>query len=499
MSRLINPERQFTVMRPVLLVVMDGVGLREETEGNAFKQADTPNLGRIMARNGFAKLEASGPAVGLPEGYTGNSEVGHLHLGAGRRIDQRLKRINQAIEKNQLEEKQTLKKSLERAEKNNSTVHFAGIISDGGIHGHIDHLKALMEITSDYDVKIKIHCFTDGRDVSPKSAESFISQIEGWTEKYGGEIATVMGRYYSMDRDHNWGRTEKAYRAMADGDGFEFSDPREALEETYEEDDYDYFTVPGVRQDYQGMENDDELIFYNFRADRERQIVRALLDVDFDEFENSVQPNFISMFRYHHDFENPVLFEKNIVENTLGEKIEDAGMSQLRVAESQKRPHVTFFFNGQRELEFEHEERHFVESDKIKAYDQKPEMHADETTDTVLNALEEQDKDFILLNYANSDLVGHTGELDAAIEAVETVDRNIGRLVEKVKDTDYVMLVTADHGNCEDMGTEESPNTSHTLNPVPLVGVNTEESFSDGEIWDTEKIVEGFLGINQEQ
>jgi len=482
-------------MRPVLLVVMDGVGLRKETEGNAFKQADTPNLGRLMARNGFAKLEASGPAVGLPEGYTGNSEVGHLHLGAGRRIDQRLKRINDSIENNELREKEALKNSLERAEENDTTVHLAGIISDGGIHGHIEHLKALLEISSDYDVDVKIHCFTDGRDVAPKSGEKFLDQIEDWTEKFGGEIATVMGRYFSMDRDHNWDRTEKAYKAMTEGDGLKFSDPRKALQETYENDDYDYFTVPASRKNFDGIENDDELIFYNFRADRERQIVEALLKEDFEDFENSIRPNFLSMFRYRHDFENPVLFEKKIVENTLGEKIEDAGLSQLRVAESQKRPHVTFFFNGQRELEFEHETREFIESDKIRAYDQKPEMHADDIADIVLEALDKGEKDFILLNFANCDLVGHTGEMDAAITAIETVDKNIGRLVEKVEETGYRMLVTADHGNCEDMGTEGNPNTSHTLNPVPLVGVNTEKDFEDGELWEIENIVEEFLDL----
>ena len=483
-------------MRPVLLVVMDGVGLRKETEGNAFKQADTPNLGKLMARNGFAKLEASGPAVGLPEGYTGNSEVGHLHLGAGRKIDQRLKRINNAIENDELREKEALKNSLERAEENNTTVHLAGIISDGGIHGHIDHLKALLEISSNYDVDVKVHCFTDGRDVSPKSAENFISQIEGWTEQYVGQIATVMGRYFSMDRDHNWDRTHKAYRAMAEAEGFEFKDPQEALEETYENDDYDYFIQPSVAENFEGMEEDDEVIFYNFRADRERQIEEELVkEIDPDEYDEPINPNFTSMFRYEHEIETPAIFEKKIVENTLGEKIEKAGMSQLRVAESQKRPHVTFFFNGQRELEFEHEERHFVESDKIRAYDQKPEMHADDICEVVLDALEQGEKDFILLNFANCDLVGHTGNMDATIEAIETVDRNIGRLVEKVDGTDYRMLVTADHGNCEDMGTEESPNTSHTLNPVPLIGVNTDRRFEDGELWEIEKIVEDFLDV----
>lgn len=483
-------------MKPVLLVVMDGVGLRKDTEGNAFKQADTPNLGKLMARNGFAKLEASGPAVGLPEGYTGNSEVGHLHLGAGRTIPQRLTRINKAIENNELREKEALKEALETAEEENSTVHFAGIISDGGIHGHINHLKALLEISSEYDVEVKVHCFTDGRDVDPKSAEKFIEQIENWTEKYTGEIATIMGRYFSMDRDHNWDRTEKAYQAMAEGEGFQFSDPREALKETYENGDYDYFTVPAAGEDFEGIEENDQLIFYNFRADRERQIAEAFLKDEFEEFSNPVRPNFVSMFSYRKDFENLVLFEKQVVEDTLGEEIEEADLSQLRVAESQKKPHVTYFFNGQRELKFEHEERHFVESDKIKAYDQKPEMHADDITDVVLDALDEGEKDFILLNYANCDLVGHTGELDAAITAVETVDRNIGRLVEKVEETDYEMLITADHGNCEDMGNEENPNTSHTLNKVPLIQLKSDSDEEPSKLTGVRELVEGSLDLS---
>ncbi|MBC5793000.1 MAG: 2,3-bisphosphoglycerate-independent phosphoglycerate mutase [Nanohaloarchaea archaeon] len=484
-------------MQKVLLVVMDGVGLRKETEGNAFKQASTPNIGKLMSRNGFTKLEASGSAVGLPEGFTGNSEVGHLHLGAGRKIDQRLTRINKAIEENELKEKEALKSSLETAEKEDSNVHFAGIISDGGIHGHIDHLKALLEIASNYNVEVKIHCFTDGRDVSPKSAEDFIEQIEDWASEYTGEIATVMGRYYSMDRDHNWDRTHKAYRAMAEGEGFEFEDPREAVEKTYEEDDYDYFIQPSASKDYEGMEEDDQVIFYNFRADRERQIEEELVkNVDPDDYDEPVNPNFVSMFRYEHEIKTPAIFEKQIVENTLGEKIENAGLSQLRVAESQKRPHVTFFFNGQRELEFEHEQRHFVESDKIKSYDQKPEMHADDIAEVVLEALEKGEKDFILLNFANCDLVGHTGDLDAAIRAVETVDRNIGKLADKVEETGYSMFVTADHGNCENMGVNK-PNTSHSLNPVPLFGVNTnvdlDELIDEGELWEIEKIIETLL------
>ncbi len=484
-------------MKPVLLVVMDGVGLRDSEEGNAFSQAETPNIDHLMDE-GFARLDASGPAVGLPEGYTGNSEVGHLHMGAGRTVPQRLKRIDDSIQTGLLQEKEALKDSLERAEREGKAVHLAGIISDGGIHGHIDHLKALLDISDDYDLEqVWIHAFTDGRDVAPKSAESFLEEVEEKIEEVDVDagIATVMGRYYSMDRDHNWDRTHKAYRAMARGEGFQFDEPEEAVQETYDKGDYDYFVVPSVNRRYPGMTEDDELIFYNFRADRERQIVEAFLKQDFQQFENPVRPNFVSMFRYRKDFENPVMFEKQVVENTLGEKIQENGLSQLRVAESQKRPHVTYFFNGQRELEFEDEDREFVESDKIKAYDQAPEMHAVETTDTVIEALEKGEKDFILLNYANGDLVGHTGDLEASITAMETVDRNIGRLKKKVEEEGYAMVLTADHGNCEDMGTEENPNTSHTLNPVPLMLHNTEKKAEDGELWEISGYVEEILDL----
>jgi 2,3-bisphosphoglycerate-independent phosphoglycerate mutase len=483
-------------MKPVLLVVMDGVGLRQSREGNAFRQADTPNIDNLMD-DGYAELQASGPAVGLPEGYTGNSEVGHLHLGAGRTVPQRLKRINRSIQDEELGQKEAIRQSLSRAEEQDSDVHLAGIISDGGIHGHIDHLKALLQVASEYDVDVKIHCFTDGRDVEPKSAEKYISQIRDWTSEHGGEIVSIMGRFYSMDRDHNWGRTEEAYRAMTEGEGFQFQEAGEAVRETYEQGDYDYFVIPSAKKDYNGMENDDKLIFYNFRADRERQIAEAFLKEDFEEFENPVRPNFVSMFRYRRDFENPVVFEKQVVENTLGEAIENEGMSQLRVAESQKKPHVTYFFNGQKELEFDREDREFVESDKIKAYDQAPEMHADDITDTVIEAMENGEKDFILLNYANCDLVGHTGDMEAAVTAVEVVDRNIGRLVEKSDETGYAMLVTADHGNCEDMGSESSPNTSHTLNPVPLMVRNADLEIEDGEIWEVREYVEEMLGTGR--
>lgn len=472
-----------------LLVVIDGLGLREEEKGNAFRQAETPNIDSLMEDYGYQELKASGPAVGLPEGYTGNSEVGHLHMGAGRVVPQRLTRINQAIEEGKLEDKEALKNAFRRAEQNSSTLHLAGIISDGGIHGHIDHLKALMEIASRYDVDVEIHCFTDGRDVDPKSAEKYISQIESYQEKHSGKIATVMGRFYSMDRDHNWGRTREAYDAMALGEGFEFEDPREAVEKAYNDGEYDYFIQPSVRKDYEGMSENDEIVFYNYRADRERQIEKMLLGEKGSEI--PVTPNFTGMFPYERGLNAESIFEKKVVENTLGEKVADKGLTQLRVAESQKKPHVTYFFNGQRELKFEGEDRNFIESDKIKAYDEKPEMHAEETTSIVLEALEEGEKDFILLNYANCDLVGHTGDLGAAITAVETVDEQIGRLRKKIEASKYDMVVTSDHGNCEDMGSKEDPNTSHTLNKVPLIQTFGDESIE--ELNQLAKIFERYL------
>ena len=482
-------------MRPVLLVVMDGVGLGEESERNAFKQAETPNIDNLM-EEGFVELEASGPAVGLPEGYQGNSEVGHLHLGAGRRIDQRLTRINKAIENGDLKDKQALRQAFERAEKKDSTVHLAGIVSDGGIHGHIDHLKALLEISGDYDVDTRVHCFTDGRDVSPKSAKHFLKQVEDWCEEYGAEIATVTGRYYSMDRDDNWDRTFKAYQTMALGKGLQFESIEEPLEATYSEGDYDYFVKPSSKKNYDGMDDEDEVIFYNYRADRERQIEEELVaDVDPDDYEEKVHPNFTSMFRYEEDIDTPAIFKKKVVKNTLGEKLEENDFSQLRVAESQKIPHVTYFFNGQRELKFEHEQREFVESDKIKAYDQAPEMHADEIADKVIKSVNENSHDFILLNFANGDLVGHTGDMDAAITAMETVDRNIGRLKEAVEGTDYVFLLTSDHGNCESMGESDNPNTSHTTNRVPLAWFNAELDLDNGELWNVENVVEDIMRL----
>ena len=481
-----------------LLIVMDGVGIEEQREGNAFKQAETPNLDQLF-ENHFAKLKASGPAVGLPQGYTGNSEVGHLHLGAGRTIPQRLKRINQAIENQELREKTALKNTLEQAEENQEPVHLAGIISDGGIHGHIQHLKALLEISSEYDIpKVWIHAFTDGRDVEPKSAEKYLSQIQNWTKEYeNAEIATIIGRYYAMDRDENWERTHKAYQAITQAEGYQFKQIQEPLEKTYEEGDYDYFIQPSASENYNGMKDSHHVIFYNFRADRERQIQDKLVKQkrDTDTREEPINPEFISMLPYQKEVETPSIFQKQIVENTLGEKIAENNLTQLRVAESQKKPHVTYFFNGQRELKFEGETREFIESDKIRSFDEKPEMHAKETTEIVLKDMEQKKHDFILLNYANPELVGHTGDLKATKKAIETVDKNIGKIIDKAHETGHSVIITSDHGNCDKLGNEEQPNTSHTLNPVPLTGYNLEKLGGD-KITDIRKMIEKELNIS---
>ncbi|MFB6199853.1 MAG: 2,3-bisphosphoglycerate-independent phosphoglycerate mutase [Candidatus Nanohaloarchaea archaeon] len=481
-------------MSSTVLIVVDGIAEREEKQGNAFKQADTPNLDSIFQDREL--LEAYGPAVGLPEGYQGNSEVGHLHLGAGRRVPQRLSRINNSIEDNEFGEREAVREAFQRARENGSAVHLAGMISDGGIHSHIDHLKALIETVPE-SVELKIHCFTDGRDVSPKSAKEYIEQVQSWIEDRDAEIATVSGRYFSMDRDENWDRTRKAYNSMTEGEVFRYEKPEEAVEKAYRDGENDYFIQPSARKGFEGIEEDDELVIFNFRADRVRQITEAFLKQDFTEFDNSVRPNVTTMMRYRDDFENPVIFEKQEVENTLGEKIADRGLTQLRITESQKIPHVSYFFNGQRELQFDGEEREYVESDKIKSYDRKPEMHADEITDILVDAIQEGEKDFILINYPNGDLVGHTGDLEAAKKGLEAVDRNIGRVMEAADENGYSLVVTSDHGNSENVGTEDDPNTSHTLNPVPLAVYNSDldvsEVVEEGELWEVEKVVEKCL------
>jgi len=480
---------------------MDGIGLRDEEEGNAFKRAETPNLDSLM-EEGFQEVEASGPAVGLPEGYTGNSEVGHLHLGAGRVVKQRLKRINEAIQENRLREKEALKESLEKAEENSSTVHLAGIISDGGIHGHIDHLKALMEIASGYDVDVKIHCFTDGRDVGPKSAQKYISQIESWCEEYGGEIATVMGRYYAMDRDNRWERVEQAYNLLTGRNDAlpNFATPSEAIQDYYNQpvsanQQGDEFITPrtvGADWYETRITNDESVIFYNYRGDRPREIVRAFA---MDDFQGKVAPSpdsgargfgrgrklnlhYVTMTGYEQELNAMVhvAFPKpEKMADIAGAHLAGLGKTQLRTAETEKFPHVTFFFNDYREDRFEGENRRMAQSPKVATYDLQPAMSAEQVRDDVVDRLSgDSCEDFILVNFANGDMVGHTGKLEAAINAIETVDQCVAAIVDATLRRGGNLIVTADHGNAEQMWNPETeaPHTAHTLYDVPCIVVD---------------------------
>ncbi|MFB6265620.1 MAG: 2,3-bisphosphoglycerate-independent phosphoglycerate mutase [Candidatus Nanohaloarchaea archaeon] len=457
----------------VVLVVMDGVGVREEEDRNAVKIADTPNLDRIFSTNPYTELEASGKVVGLPPGYMGNSEVGHLHIGSGRTVPQELLRINRMIGDGSLFEEEALKDAAEHAREEDSTVHVMGIASDGGVHGHIDHFLALMEFFSEEGCDVESHPFLDGRDVPPRSADRYLERVEEEADELGnGEIGSFMGRYYSMDRDNNWGRTEKAYNALVHGQGHEASDWEEGLEERYGEDRNDYFVEPVILDGFEPVQNGDVVVFSNWRKDRARQLTEAFVDRGFERFETEELPDlfFVSMKQYRDDFDNPSVLEEETVETTLGEVLSRKELEQLRLTESQKEPHVTYFFDGQREKKFPGTDTKIFKSADVPSYDEKPEMEAEKITSHAEKVMENGTYDFVLLNYPNGDLVGHTSDLEAAVEAVETMDQMVGRLEGSAEENGYTLIITSDHGNCEDM-TEENE-TSHTLNDVPFCIVN---------------------------
>lgn len=464
-----------------MLAVLDGIGIQDEEEGNAVVQADTPNLDRLFSRFPYTELEAYGPAVGLPEGYIGNSEVGHIHLGAGRVIPQELKRINDAIEDGSFFENDTLKNAAEHATKEDRTVHVMGIASDGGVHGHLHHVLALIQFFAREGCEVRTHPFLDGRDVEPESAEPYLERIQEVAEATGtGAVASIMGRYYAMDRDGNWGRTEKAYRALVYGEGRSAGSVDEAMQTARREDRNDYFVEPTLVEGFNGIDEGDVIVFSNYRKDRARQLTEALNASDVDEFPVEGDAfHFVSMMPYTDRFDVPTVFDQQRVENTLGEVVSRAGVKQLRVSESQKEPHVTYFLDGQREERFPGTDVRIFPSADVDAYDEKPEMEASEITDHVVAAMEEGEHGFIFINYPNCDLVGHTGDLEAAVEAVETVDGQAGRLAEAATQNGYALVLTSDHGTAEELvGTYE---TSHTLNDVPLCVVGSDLEEVDGE------------------
>ncbi len=457
------------------LIVLDGWGLGEHDGRDAVEAAHTPVFDRLARDGADGRLEVSGRRVGLPEGQMGNSEVGHLNIGAGRVVYQEYTRISDAIADGSFRENDAIDTAFEHAKENDGRVHYLGLVSDGGVHSDHEHLHALIEMAADRDVEAVTHAFTDGRDTSPHGGEEYLAELEDVVAEAGtGHVATVTGRYYAMDRDQNWERTKRAYDAIVDREAeFEASSALEAVQQSYERGVTDEFVEPTLVEGGPALEDGDSVIWFNFRSDRARQLTRMLADVrpawEFETHPPEVEV--VMMTQYDKTFDLPVAFPPTQPENTLGEVLAEAGKTQLRIAESEKYAHVTYFLNGGREVEFDGEIREIVESPDVPTYDQQPEMSAAEVTDTAIDVVEADDPDVLVLNYANPDMVGHTGDYRAAVEAVEAVDTQLGRLVEVLEDAGAHVFVTADHGNADDMGTEDDPHTAHTYNDVPFVYV----------------------------
>ena len=485
----------------VALIILDGWGLGpadDPEHRNAVEAADTPNFDGFAETGASGKLTVSGRAVGLPDGQMGNSEVGHLNIGAGRVVYQEYTRINDAIAASGLatlgdladsgagdipdepfDENPAILAAFEHARENDGRVHFMGLVSDGGVHSDSEHLFALIEMAHDLGVDAVTHAFTDGRDTAPRGGADFLRELEGVIDRYGtGQIATVTGRYDAMDRDQNWDRTKRAYDAIVNREAdFEAESAVEAVEQSYAREATDEFVAPTLIEGTPALRDGDSVLFFNFRSDRARQLTRMLADIRPEAWrEEGIETDppaveVTTMTRYDETFDLPVAFEPHQPEDVLGAVLEGEGKSQLRIAESEKYAHVTYFLNGGREVEFEGEIRRIVESPDVPTYDQQPEMSAPEVTDTAIECIESRDPDAMVLNYANPDMVGHTGDYEAAIAAVEAVDEQVGRLVEACLAAGSHVLLTADHGNADDMGTEEHPHTAHTYNDVPFVSL----------------------------
>ena len=462
--------------KPVALIIMDGFGYNPDSYGNAIADAKKPNLDKLFAECPHTLIGASGLDVGLPDGQMGNSEVGHTNIGAGRVVYQMLVKISKSIKEGTIRKNPAIVGAVENCVKNGSALHLMGLLSDGGVHSHIEHLFGLMEMAKDMGVeKIYVHAFLDGRDVPPTSGAEYMEKLVQETQRIGaGKVATVMGRFYAMDRDNAWDRVEKAYAAMVYGEGVEGCCPVGAIKKSYEEGVTDEFMVPTVLDKEGTIKAGDSVIFFNFRPDRARQITRAFVDPDFTGFprKNGFFPlHFVCMTQYDATMPNVhVAFPPEALTMTMGEYISKNGLTQLRIAETQKYAHVTFFYNGGEEKTFPGEDRILIKSPDVETFDLKPEMSAYEVTDAVVKAIEEDKYNMIILNYANCDMVGHTGIEEAATKAVEAVDTCVGRTVDAILKAGGAALITADHGNAEKMKEPDgAPFTAHTTNPVPLI------------------------------
>lgn len=485
---------------------MDGWGEGQVASSDAIQHAKIPFVHSLYSQYPHTTLTTFGEAVGLPEGQMGNSEVGHLNIGAGRIVYQELQRINVAIKTGELAENPALNHVIEYAKTHNKTLHLMGLVSDGGVHSHIQHLKALLSICAEHGLKdVKIHAFTDGRDTDPKSGYDFLKELQDHLNNTVGEIATIIGRYYAMDRDKRWERVKIAYDALIHGIGESSTDVLVSVLSSYEKKCTDEFITPIINTNENGLpigkiQKGDAVICFNFRTDRCREITQVLTQSDMPEFNMSkLDLAYATMTEYDKTFHNiQVIFKNDNLNNTLGEVLESAGIKQIRLAETEKYPHVTFFFNGGREVPFEGEKRIMIPSPKIATYDLKPEMSAIELTDALLPEMEKEEAGFICINYANADMVGHTGVFDAVVKAIETVDHCVSRLVRSGLEHGYTIFLTADHGNADFMvNADGSPNTAHSTNPVPffIIDNNWTGHIKEGKLGDLAPTILHMMGI----
>jgi len=469
-----------------MLMILDGFGDNAEQKGNAIKNAKTPNIDKLMKTCPTTQINTSGLAVGLPEGQMGNSEVGHTNIGAGRVVYQELTRITKSIEDGDFFSVPEFVKAIENCKQNNTKLHIMGLVSDGGVHSHIRHLFGLLELAKRKDFEdVYVHCFLDGRDTPPASAENYIMQLEDKMKEKGiGKIASISGRFFAMDRDNRWQRVQKTYDAMVNGIGEKATSAISAIESSYQKEIFDEFVEPTLicngDTPIATIGKKDSVIFFNFRPDRAREITRTLVDEEFNGFETQkLDLCFVCMTQYDETIPNVnIAFKPTTLVNTFGEYISNKGLTQLRIAETEKYAHVTFFFNGGEEKQYKGEDRILIPSPKVETYDLKPEMSAYEVTEKVIEAIKSGKYDSIILNYANPDMVGHTGNLDAAVKAIEVIDECVGNVINELNNVNGVCLITADHGNSEQMIDYKTgePHTAHTTNPVPLMLVGMENA-----------------------
>lgn len=464
-----------------LLLILDGYGLAEKSAGNAASLANTPFLDKILQDENLAKLQASGEYVGLPAGFIGNSEVGHLNIGSGRVVLQDMKAVDAAIGSGEFFENPVLVQLVEQVKKQNGRLHLMGLLSDGGVHSHINHIKALLELAKRNNIPVYLHAFMDGRDTSPTSGIKYVDEILASMQEFTGKLASICGRFYAMDRDKRWERVEKAWNLLVDGKAEQASNAKAVLENSYAKDLTDEFIEPHLLISDATVQDNDGIFFFNFRADRARELVHAFVDTDFTGFNRNHVPQLsgiASMTSYEASLDIPVAYGKDVLKNTLGEWVSQHGLKQLRIAETEKYAHVTYFFSGGREENFDGESRILVNSPKsVATYDLKPEMSAYEVTDKLIDAIQKDEFDFLVCNLANPDMVGHTGKIEAAIKACEAVDSCVQKIVEACFSHDMYICITADHGNVEEMlDSNNKPQTAHSMNLVPFIIMNKEGS-----------------------